>query len=81
MKLQISDLDSVEEKITKMEVGEALMLENIRFYDGERNNDKKFAKELASLADTFLGNKEYGDTPEKMEKYFYHFALAAQINK
>jgi len=30
------------------------------------------------LADTFYGQGEYGDTPEKMEKYFFEYALAAR---
>lgn len=33
------------------------------------------------LADTFYGNRAYGDTPEKLEKYFYEFALAARRSK
>lgn len=31
-----------------------LMLENIRFYAGEKNNDPEFAKQLASLADVYV---------------------------
>lgn len=30
------------------------LLENLREYDGEKNNDRKFAKELASLADVYI---------------------------
>lgn len=36
--------------------GEILVLENIRFYEGERNNDEKFAKDLASLGDVFVND-------------------------
>ncbi|MBI5221237.1 MAG: phosphoglycerate kinase [Candidatus Magasanikbacteria bacterium] len=31
-----------------------VLLENIRFYKGEENNDQKFAKELAGIADLFV---------------------------
>lgn len=31
-----------------------VLLENIRFYKGEENNDSKFAKELSSVADLFV---------------------------
>jgi phosphoglycerate kinase len=34
--------------------GTLFLLENIRFSDGEKNNDPKFAKELASLADVYV---------------------------
>lgn len=36
-------------------LGEALfLLENLRFFEGEKNNDLKFAKELASLGDIYV---------------------------
>ncbi len=34
--------------------GECLMLENLRTWEGEKVNDLKFAKELASLADVYV---------------------------
>lgn len=34
--------------------GECVLLENIRFFEGEKKNDPKFAKELASLADIYV---------------------------
>ena len=46
--------DEARERIKKLKEGNVLLLENIRFYEGELNNDKKFAKELASLADIFV---------------------------
>jgi hypothetical protein len=33
------------------------------------------------LVDTFWGEKYYLDTPEKLEKYFFQFAVAARKNK
>ena len=34
--------------------GECVLLENVRFFEGEKNNDTQFAKELASLADMYV---------------------------
>lgn len=36
--------------------GECLLLENLRIFDGEKDNDKKFAKDLASLADIYVND-------------------------
>jgi len=36
--------------------GSVFLLENLRFFDGEKNNDPKFAKELASLADIYVND-------------------------
>jgi phosphoglycerate kinase len=36
--------------------GEILVLENIRFYAGEENNDPAFAKQLAALADVYVND-------------------------
>jgi phosphoglycerate kinase len=38
----------------KMQNGDAILLENLRMYEGEKGNDPKFAKELASLADIYV---------------------------
>jgi len=45
---------STEELVEKMNDGDVLMLENIRFYPGEEKNDDKLAKALANLADYFV---------------------------
>jgi phosphoglycerate kinase len=36
--------------------GESVLLENLRFFDGEKTNDPKFAQELASLADIYVND-------------------------
>lgn len=41
---------------------------------------KELCRAREVLVDTFLGKREYGDTPEKMEKYFYQYALSARAN-
>ena len=45
---------STNELVDKMENGDVLMLENIRFYPQEEKNDESFAKKLAKLADIFV---------------------------
>ncbi|OEH92258.1 phosphoglycerate kinase [Bacillus solimangrovi] len=46
----------VEQAISKMEEGDVLLLENVRFYPGEKKNDPEFAKQLASLADIYVND-------------------------
>lgn len=46
----------IDHAIKKLKPGEILMLENLRFYNEEEKNDKKFAKHLASLADIYINN-------------------------
>lgn len=46
----------VEEKVSKLQVGEILLLENLRFYKEEETNDKNFSKQLASLADIYVND-------------------------
>ena len=46
--------DTVKAQIEKMNDGDVLLLENVRFYPGEEKNDPELAKEFASLADIFV---------------------------
>ena len=46
----------VKEKINKMKTKEIILLENLRFHAEEENNDEKFAKELASLAEVYVND-------------------------
>lgn len=46
--------EEVGSAVSKMENGQVLLLQNTRFYKGEEENDKKFAEELASVADYFV---------------------------
>ncbi|MDH5722088.1 MAG: phosphoglycerate kinase [Alphaproteobacteria bacterium] len=39
-----------------LQKGHVLLLENIRFYKGEKDNDPEFAKELASLGDLYVND-------------------------
>lgn len=42
--------------IQQMNPGEILMLENLRFHPGEKQNDEAFAKEMAELCDVYVNN-------------------------
>ncbi len=44
----------VYDSVKKMNNGEVALLENVRFYPGEEENEKKFAKKLSRLADFFV---------------------------
>ncbi len=46
----------VHDSIKQMHAGEVALLENVRFYPGEEENDKKFAKKLSRLADFFVND-------------------------
>jgi phosphoglycerate kinase len=45
-----------EEMAGKLEKGQSLLLENLRFHAEEEANDEKFAKQLASLADYYVND-------------------------
>ena len=46
----------VHDMISRLAVGEVLMLENVRFYPGEEKNDPAFSQQLASLGDIFVND-------------------------
>src|SRR5215469_10836276 len=45
-----------EEMAGKLEKGQTLLLENLRFHSEEEANDEKFAKQLANLADYYVND-------------------------
>jgi phosphoglycerate kinase len=45
-----------EEMAGKLEQGQTLLLENLRFHPEEEANDEKFSKQLASLADFYVND-------------------------
>jgi len=45
-----------EEMAGKLEKGQTLLLENLRFHPEEEANDEKFSKQLASLADYYVND-------------------------
>ncbi len=44
----------VRESLAALKEGELLLLENLRFYPGEQENDRSFARELAAPFDVFI---------------------------
>jgi phosphoglycerate kinase len=45
-----------EEAVSKLENGNVVVLENVRFYPGETKNDEELAKGFAKLADVFVND-------------------------
>lgn len=48
--------DGVIAKIAKMNAGDAVLLENVRFRKEETKNEEKFSKQLALIADVFVND-------------------------
>jgi len=48
--------NEVKDEIEKMQAGEVILLENLRFYKEEEKDDEGFAKELAGLADIYIND-------------------------
>ena len=48
--------DEVTSKVSNMKNGDVLLLENVRFYEGETSNDADFAKKLAANADMYVND-------------------------
>ncbi len=47
---------TVEEGVSRLQRGQVMLLENVRFYKEETENDAAFAKKLANLADIFVND-------------------------
>jgi len=56
--------DKVKNEISKMNPGDILMLENIRFNPGEKKNSFEFARNLADLGDLYV-NDAFGSCHRK----------------
>ncbi len=48
--------ERVEQEISAMAEGDIVLLENVRFHEGEEKNDPELAKAFASLADLFVND-------------------------
>jgi phosphoglycerate kinase len=48
--------EEVENSIASMKDGDVTLLENVRFYKEEEENDENFAKKLAALADVYVND-------------------------
>lgn len=57
VKMATDTIGESAKKLTgEMQNGDVVMLENVRFYKEEEENDDKFSKDLASLADVFVND-------------------------
>lgn len=56
VKIIFSVLEDAKESLKNMQNGSLLMLENIRFYKEEEQNELSFAKKLASLGDFYVND-------------------------
>jgi phosphoglycerate kinase len=50
------DIDLLDKVIDKISNGDVILLENIRFYEGEEKNDKDFSKKIASYGDIYVND-------------------------
>ena len=48
--------DIAKQVLTDMTDGQIALLENVRFYEGEENNDSDFSKSLADIADIYVND-------------------------
>ncbi|MBD2872598.1 phosphoglycerate kinase [Paenibacillus arenilitoris] len=48
--------EAVEAQVAALNNGDVLLLENVRFYEGEEKNDPELAKSFAKLADLFVND-------------------------
>lgn len=53
--------EKADKVIKKAKMGEIVLLENVRFHDGEKKNDSEFAKQLSAHADLFV-NDAFGSS-------------------
>ncbi|WP_135556297.1 phosphoglycerate kinase [Paenibacillus cymbidii] len=48
--------EAVQAQVAKLQNGDVLLLENVRFYPGEEKNDPELAQQFAALADLFVND-------------------------
>lgn len=78
--------DEVKAAVDKMQNGDILLLENLRFYKEETDNEPEFAKKLAGLGDIYI-NDAFGTahrahaSTEGVTRYFDQCAAGYLIQK
>ncbi|MCJ7507175.1 MAG: phosphoglycerate kinase, partial [candidate division Zixibacteria bacterium] len=76
----------VEKAVSELKLGECLLLENLRFYAQEEENDPEFAKKLAKLGEIYI-NDAFGTahrahaSTEGVTKYFKQCAAGYLMQK
>lgn len=84
LKIKIEFLPNIKKQIT----GKFILLENIRFFKGEKENDINFAKKLSSLGEVFVNDafsvshRKHASVYaiSKMLPTFYGFQFEKEIN-
>jgi phosphoglycerate kinase len=60
----IEDFESSQNEIATCSLERVFLLENIRFHEGEKQNDAEFSKKLASICDVYI-NDAFGTSHRK----------------
>lgn len=60
----VEDFEASKEEIASCSLERIFLLENIRFYEGEKQNDKELSQKLASLCDLYV-NDAFGTSHRK----------------
>ena len=48
--------DELKDKFSHLKEGEVILIENIRYFKEETDNDENFSKKLASLGDIYIND-------------------------
>ena len=79
--------ESVQSAVASLRNGEVLLLENVRFYAEETENDAAFAQQLASLADVYVNDafgtahRAHASTEGVSDKIILIETLLEQVDK
>ena len=60
----IEDFENSKDEISTCSLERVFLLENIRFYDGEKKNDRELSEKLASICDVYV-NDAFGTSHRK----------------
>lgn len=77
---------TAEQAVASLKDGQVLLLENLRFYAEEENNDQAFAKKLAKMADVYISDA-FGTAHRahasisSVPQYVQHCAFGNVMNK
>lgn len=71
-----------DEKLSKSAIDRAFELLDLTIQDFRWHNRlKELVRAREILADAIFGGREYNSSLEDLNRYFFHFALAARMNR
>jgi len=79
--------EKVKEALEDAEIGHVLLLENLRFHQGEEKNDKEFARQLAENADAYVNDafgaahRAHASTAAVAELFEERYAGVLMVNE